>query len=138
VPERGRGAVRGGYGAMASVREDGDDGDIYTAQEGGLILHRRFWMTAEGSFRHFLFDLNIPNWPVDEDGDSLDLENLLIIGVSERGIEFCCGGDWQEPQRLLLTPDLDVIGVEGPTDFSDIEVDEESLAGLDAWLEARA
>jgi hypothetical protein len=93
-------------------------------------------MTPEGRFRQFLFDLDIPGWPI-VDGDELDTENLLIIGVSERGVEFCCGGDWQMPQRLLLTPDLDVVGVPGPTAFPDIEVDKESLAGLEAWLEAR-
>ena len=91
-------------------------------------------MLEEDKLRQFLYNHNIPNWPADEDGDELDLENLLIIGISEVGIEFCCGGDWQMPQRLLLTPGLDVVGVEGPTAFGAIEVDGESLGGLEAWL----
>ncbi len=86
----------------------------------------------EEKFKQFLFDLDT-NWPV-VDGEPLDTENLLLISVSERGIEFCCGGDWQAPQRLLLTPDLDVVSVDGPTAFPDIEVDEESLVELDSLL----
>ncbi len=93
---------------------------------------------AEQIFRDFLREVHISNWPEDEHGDDLDLENLLLISVSKYGVEFCCGGDWQMPQRLLLTPDLDVVGMEGPTAFPDIEVDEESLARLMAWLKARA
>ena len=65
------------------------------------------------------------------------MENLLVISVSEAGIEFCCGGDWQIPQRLLLTPDLNVVAVDGPTAFPEIEVDKKSLDALDSWLEAR-
>ena len=93
---------------------------------------------AEATFRDFLYDLDIiPGWPDAEPGDPLDMENLLLIKLSNAGVEFCCGGDWQSPQRLLLTPDLNVVGVDGPTAFPDIEIDEGSLVGLDAWLDGR-
>lgn len=120
----------------ASVRGGGEPGDRESGPHRPNLVSGGKAMTAERKLRHFLFDLDIPNWP-EEDGDPLDLENLLAISVSERGVEFCCGGDWQEPQRLLLTPDLDVVGVDGPTAFPDIEVDKKSVARLDAWLKAR-
>ena len=76
-----------------------------------------------------------PGWPRDKDGDSIDIENLIVIGVSAAaGVEFCCGGDWQDPRRLLLTPDLRVVGVDGPTSFGEIETDAESLSNLVEWL----
>lgn len=93
---------------------------------------------ADTAFRVYLWEVgevNIPNWPEDEYGDSLDTENLVVIGMSESGVEFCCGGDWQEPQRLLLTPDRKVVRMTGPTNFGEIEIDTESLAGLEEWLE---
>jgi hypothetical protein len=37
-----------------------------------------------------------------------DTENLHIIAVTRRGIDFCCGGDWQSPQWLLLKPDCTI------------------------------
>ena len=80
----------------------------------------------------------IPSWPVDEYGDLIDTENLIVIKVSESGVEFCCGGDWQDPMRLLLTPDLSVEVVDGPTSFGEIEIDTESLSRLEAWQEKNA
>ena len=81
---------------------------------------------------------HISSWPVDEYGDPIDTENLIVVGVSESGVEFCCGGDWQEPRRMLLCAigqEYHVREVEGETCFPDIEIDEESLRGLAKWLE---
>lgn len=98
---------------------------------------------ADATFVRHLREIVLPcisSWPVDEYGDSIDTENLIVIRVSEGGVEFCCGGDWQEPRRMLL---LHVAGsgyrvreVEGETCFPDIEVDGKSLQGLEEWLEA--
>jgi hypothetical protein len=51
-------------------------------------------------------DLN--GWPDGDDREPLDTENLHIIAVTRRGIDFCCGGDWQSPQWLLLRLDCTI------------------------------
>lgn len=49
----------------------------------------------------------LPGWPLVDD-EPLDIENLQVVGSTTAGIEFCCGGDWQNPQQLLLTPELKI------------------------------
>ena len=78
-------------------------------------------------------DWRIPGWPRDEDDNPIDTENLVVIRLSRIGLEFCCGGDWQEPRRMIYAKDY-VEEVAGETCFPDIEIDEESLRGLVVWL----
>lgn len=35
--------------------------------------------------------------------ESLDLENLSIIEITNDGIIICAGGDWQEPQKVKIS-----------------------------------
>ena len=57
--------------------------------------------------------VNLPNWPMIkvedpfEEGESfdesLDTENVEIVSFSDTTLEIVCGGDWQEPHRVLIT-----------------------------------
>ena len=87
---------------------------------------------ADTILTRYLQGVDIPGWPVD-----VDTENLVVIRVSEGGVEFCCGGDWQEPRRMLLYvvgQEQRVREVEGETCFPDIEIDDKSLQGLEEWI----
>ena len=62
-----------------------------------------------------IYNLNVENWPNDEDGESQDLENWTINTISDDKMVMCCGGDWQDGMRLtieLVNDKLTVTGVE--------------------------
>lgn len=83
-------------------------------------------------------DWLIPGWPRDKSGDPIDTENLVVISLSKAGLEFCCGGDWQEPRRMILyvkDHSYHVEEIAGETCFPDIEINEEKLRGVGGWLD---
>jgi len=57
---------------------------------------------------HFdVFDIlfavtNLPNFPIDEDGELLELENYGVMGVTDTKLVFYCGGDWQTPTEIVV------------------------------------
>lgn len=59
----------------------------------------------------------LSSFPYDEDGELQDVENLMVLASSKRGIDFICGGDWQKPMWLLLTPERTIEVVERNISF---------------------
>ena len=57
---------------------------------------------------HFdLFDIffavtYLPNFPRDEDGELMDLENYGVMQVTDTKLVFYCGGDWQKPTEIVV------------------------------------
>ena len=66
----------------------------------------------DGSYLVTYMLQNIPNWPqinlkeffVDEEefNEPLDTENCEFVDFTEDTLIISCGGDWQEPQTIVV------------------------------------
>ena len=93
--------------------------------------------------------VNLPNWPMIEvmdpfeEGESfdecLDTENVEIVSFSDTTLEIVCGGDWQEPHRVLITfedgeLDVKVLGTIEEDDMDEIAANSISYIAFEIIL----
>jgi len=44
----------------------------------------------------------LPEWPIDDHGQQLDVENFYIYEINENDMLVSAGGDWQEPEMFWV------------------------------------
>lgn len=63
-------------------------------------------LVEDGDVEHYNFS-KIKGWPqIPEPGydsnESLDLENCSLLEIGSKTITIVCGGDWQDPHKVII------------------------------------